>query len=149
MDNDLLIDHDEKCHEHELPLARDGVQRANQIPPSVDVHPVAVLAAMAAQAVFMLAAWIAFGVGETALWLYFATLISVIYLGLIGIAGARSHIYGQWRSPRCSFADFLKADVGIFTGMMRGRDAFVEIAAPSLIVAIGSVILAVIWMVEH
>jgi hypothetical protein len=33
--------------------------------------------------------------------------------------------------------------------MMRGSDAFVEIAAPSLIVAIGGVILAMIWMVEH
>ena len=149
MDNDLLIDHDENSPEYELPLARDGVQRAKQVPTSVDVHPIAVLAAMAAQAVFMVAAWIAFGVGQTALWLCFATLISLIYLGLIGIAGARSHVYGQWRSPRCSFADFLNADVGIFTGIMRGRDAFVEIAAPSLIVAIGGVILAIIWMVEH
>ena len=145
MHNDLLVDHCEN-REHELSLAHDGAQ---QIPPSVDVHPVAVLAAIGAQAVFMLAAWIAFGTGETALWLFFATLISVIYLGLIGIVGARSHVYGQWRSPRCSFADFLNADVGIFTGTMRGRDAFVEIAAPSLIVAICSVILAIIWMVEH
>jgi len=32
---------------------------------------------------------------------------------------------------------------------MRGRDAFVEIIAPSLIVAIGGVILAIIWIVEH
>jgi len=104
---------------------------------------------MAAQAGFMLAAWIAFGVGETALWHYFATLISVIYLGLIAIGGARSRAYGDRRAPRCKFADFLSADFTVFTGTMRGRDAFVEISAPSLIVAVGGVILAIIWIVEH
>ena len=71
---------------------------------------------MAAQAGFMLAAWIAFGVGETALWHYFATLISVIYLGLIAIGGARSRAYGDRRAPRCKFADFLNADFTVFTG---------------------------------
>jgi hypothetical protein len=112
------------------------------------IHPGAVWAAAAAQGLFMFASWIAFGSGQTALWLYFATLISAIYLGLMGLVGASSHFYPRQYAPRRSFAEFLDGDVSIHTGTIRGREALIQIAAPSAIVALCGFALAVIWMVE-
>jgi hypothetical protein len=112
--------------------------------PATDIHPVAVAIPVAAAAWFVVAAWCAFGGGETSLVLAVITLFCVIFFGLFVGGAAMGRDMTPERAHNRSFREFLDGDVDIATGRVTGREALCQIASMPVGLAIGFTIIAMI-----
>jgi len=122
------------------------INPANDPSPPLEttIHPVAVAIPLATFAWFILAAWIAFGGGETSLVLADITFLGLVYFTLIAGGGASARDVRIGRTRRRSFREFLDGDVDILTGRITGRQAIEQMATLPIALAIGgSVIIAV------
>jgi len=113
--------------------------------PATDVHPRAVAICLGVPAYLVPALWITFGGRETVLDLAIVTLIFVSLYGLIAACSAYSRDVEPNRSQTRSFGDFLRGTVDIESGPIPGWDAFIEIIALPVTLAIGWTIIMICY----
>ena len=110
----------------------------------VGIHPVAVAIPVAAAIWFVVKAWLAFGGGETNIVLGVIAVFCLLYLGLFVGGAAKARGAYPEQAPRRSFLEFLHGEVDIYTGYIKGSDAFWQIVTMPLAFAIGFTIIAII-----
>jgi hypothetical protein len=119
----------------------------SQLKPVTGVHPAAIATSLAAYGVFIIAAWIAFGRGYAALDLTVVVVITVVLLGLLAGGAAMSRNMTPDRKTERSFGEFVNGPVDTATGEITGRDAFLQIAAMPIVLAIGGSAMAAIYFI--
>jgi hypothetical protein len=112
--------------------------------PATNIHPIAVAIPVAAAAWFVLAAWCAFGAGETSPVLAVITLFCLIFFGVFVGGAAMGRDMTPERTHNRSFQEFLDGDVDIATGRITGREALLQIAAMPVGLTIGFTMIAII-----
>lgn len=125
----------------------DADRNRSELKPATGVHPAAIATSLAAYGVFIIAAWIAFGRGYAALDLTAVVLVSVVLLGLLVGGAAVSRNMTPDRKTERSFGEFVNGPVDTATGEISGRDAFLQIAAMPILLAIGGSTMAAIYFI--
>jgi hypothetical protein len=119
------------------------------IPPTNDMHPIAIAMPLIAPAAMIAAFWLALAGSELSLISAVTTLTVVMLLGLTTACGAFAHKVGP-NDPRTrTFREFLNGEVDIGTGRISGRVAFRQVATIPVVVAIGSTLILVCAMSSH
>jgi hypothetical protein len=109
------------------------------------VHPLAVAAAAAGYAWFLLVCWIVFAADqEMAATLFVASGISIVMLGLLAELGWSGRNVVPWMRASRSWTEFLDGRVDTFTGPMTGRAVFVHLAGMSGVLALGATAFGII-----
>jgi hypothetical protein len=109
--------------------------------PATSVHPAAIGIGVAAYAWLILASWLAFAQGETALTLAVVTVLSLVYFGLLIGGAAVSRDMTPERSQTRSFRAFLEGDVDTATGTISGFEALWQVAGMAVSLAVGGTII--------
>jgi hypothetical protein len=118
--------------------------------PATHVHPLAVGAAAAGYAWFLLVCWIVFAADrEMAASLFMCTFISIILLGLLIGVGSSSRDVTPWMRSGRTWAEFLDGRVDTFTGPMTGRQVFAHLAGMSGTLALGATALGIVIACSH
>ena len=125
----------------------DADRNRSELKPATGVHPAAIATSLAAYGVFIIAAWIAFGRGYAALDLTVVVLVSVVLLGLLVGGAAMSRNMTPDRKTGRSFGEFVHGPVDTASGEISGRDAFLQIAAMPILLAIGGSTMAAIYFI--
>ena len=114
------------------------------------LHGGVVVAAAAGYAWLLLAFWIAFwGYGYMMVTMAVATLISMTMLGLMAGGGAGGRNVAPWQRPWRSFQEFLDGEVEVWGARVRGKEAFVQLAAMSwLLAGLGTAFAVIIALVR-
>ena len=100
------------------------------------LHGGVVVTVAAGYAWFLLAFWAAFwGFGYMMFTMVVVTLISGTMLGLIAGFGAGGRNVVPWQRPWRSFQEFLGGEVEVWGARVSGREAFVQLAAMSWLLA--------------
>ena len=119
------------------------------IPPTNDMHPIAIAMPLIAPAAMIAAFWLALAGSELSLISAVTTLTVVMLLGLITACGAFAHKVGPNGTCTRTFREFLNGEVDIGTGRISGRVAFRQVATIPVVVAIGSTLILVCAMSSH
>jgi hypothetical protein len=96
---------------------------------------------VAAYAWLILASWLAFAQGETALTLAVVTVLSLVYFGLLIGGAAVSRDMRPKRSRTRSFRAFLEGDVDTAAGTISGFEALWQVAGMAVSLAVGGTII--------
>jgi hypothetical protein len=111
------------------------------IPPTNDMHPIAIAMPLIAPAALIAAIWLTVAGSEPFLLPAVTTLTVVMLLGLTMACGAFAH-NGEPNGTRTrTFREFLNGEVDVETGRIRGRVAFRQVATIPVVVAIGSTLM--------
>jgi hypothetical protein len=119
------------------------------IPPTNDMHPIAIAMPLIAPAAMIAAFWLALAGSELSLISAVTTLTVVMLLGLTTACGAFAHKVGPNGTCTRTFREFLNGEVDIGTGRISGRVAFRQVATIPVVVAIGSTLILVCAMSSH
>jgi hypothetical protein len=119
------------------------------IPPTNDMHPIAIAMPLIAPAAMIAAFWLALAGSELSLISAVTTLTVVMLLGLTTACGAFAHNVGSNGTCTRTFREFLNGEVDIGTGRISGRVAFRQVATIPVVVAIGSTLILVCAMSSH
>jgi hypothetical protein len=119
------------------------------IPPTNDMHPIAIAMPLIAPAAMIAAFWLALAGSELSLISAVTTLTVVMLLGLTAACGAFAHKVGPNGTCTRTFREFLNGEVDIGTGRISGRVAFRQVATIPVVVAIGSTLILVCAMSSH
>jgi hypothetical protein len=119
------------------------------IPPTNDMHPIAIAMPLNAPAAMIAAFWLALAGSELSLISAVTTLTVVMLLGLTTACGAFAHNVGSNGTCTRTFREFLNGEVDIGTGRISGRVAFRQVATIPVVVAIGSTLILVCAMSSH
>jgi hypothetical protein len=119
------------------------------IPPTNDMHPIAIAMPLIAPAAMIAAFWLALAGSELSLISAVTTLTVVMLLGLTTACGALAHKVGPNCTCTRTFREFLNGEVDIGTGRISGRVAFRQVATIPVVVAIGSTLILVCAMSSH
>jgi hypothetical protein len=121
-----------------------------QAPEIVGVHPAAVEIVVAAAVWFIAVTWLAFASGpETDYLLVIVTLFFVMFFTLFLLTASYSLHDPRWPAPDTSFREFLKDNVGIGSGTMRGRDVLIEIAILPASLALAATLIGLVRYFAH
>jgi hypothetical protein len=114
------------------------------------LHAGVLVAATADYAWLLLAFWVVFwGYGYMMITMAVATLISATMLGLMAGGGAGGRNVTQWQRPWHSFQEFLNGEVEVWGGRVPGKEAFVQLAAMSwLLAGLGTAFAVIIALVR-
>ena len=119
-----------------------------QAPASLGVHPIAIETAIAAALWFIAVTWLAFAHGiETDYLLLIVTLFFVIFITLFLFTATYSRGDPLWPTEWTSFREFLNGTVSTATGDERGRDVLIEIALLPVVLAFGTTLIGLAWMI--
>ena len=114
------------------------------------VHPVVAEIGVGAALWFLLMSWLDFARGgEIDYLLTIATLFFVIFFGLFLLTASYTLHDPRWPLRDTSFRQFLRAKVGTATGIMRGRDALIEIALVPVSLAFAATVIGFAWSALH
>ena len=113
------------------------------IPPTNDMHPIAIAMPLIAPAAMIAAFWLALAGSELSLISAVTTLTVVMLLGLITACGAFAHMVEPNGAGTRTFREFLNGEVDVETGRISGRVAFRQVATIPVVVAIGSTLILV------
>src|ERR1700730_18412858 len=119
------------------------------IPPTNDMHPIAIAIPLIAPAAMIAAFWLALAGSELSLISAVTTLTVVMLLGLTTACGAFAHKVGPNGTCTRTFREFLNGEVDIGTGRISGRVAFRQVDTIPVVVAIGSTLILVCAMSSH
>jgi hypothetical protein len=119
------------------------------IPPTNDMHPIAIAMPLIAPAAMIAAFWLALAGSELSLISAVITLTVVMLLGLTTACDALAHKVGPNGTCTRTFREFLNGEVDIGTGRISGRVAFRQVATIPVVVAIGSTLILVCAMSSH
>jgi hypothetical protein len=134
-------------HPHQSTANVDDDLRPSKLRPATGVHSGAIVASLGAYCFFIIVAWIVFGRGYAALDLTVVILISVVLLGLLAGCALMSRNVTPDRETDRTFGEFVNGVVDTATGEISGREAFVQIAAMPILLAIGGSLIAIIFSV--
>src|SRR6476661_669664 len=96
--------------------------------PITGVHPAVIKIAMSAVVWFLAVAWFDFSGGpEVDLDLAVVTGFFVMFFTLFLLAASMVIDDPRWRQPKARFAEFLKDQIPVDRGTMRGRDVLIHI----------------------
>jgi hypothetical protein len=123
-----------------LPTIVAGRPVAN-IPPTNDMHPIAIAMPLIAPAALFAAFWLTLAGSELSLIPAVSTLTVMMLLGLIMAGGAFAHKVDPNGAHTRTFREFLNGEVDVETGRISGRVAFRQIATIPVVVAFGSTLI--------
>jgi hypothetical protein len=119
------------------------------IPPTNDMHPIAIAMPLIAPAALIAAIWSTLAGSEPFLIPAVTTLTVVMLLGLTMACGAFAH-KGEPNGTRTrTFREFLNGEVDVETGRISGRVAFRQVATIPVVVAIGSTLILACAVSTH
>ncbi len=119
------------------------------IPPTNDMHPIAIAMPLIAPAALIAALWLTAAGSEPFLIPAVTTLTVVMLLGLTMACGAFAH-KGEPNGTRTrTFREFLNGEVDVETGRISGRVAFRQVATIPVVVAIGSTLMLACAVSTH
>jgi hypothetical protein len=130
-----------------LPAIAAGRPVAN-IPPTNDMHPIAIAMPLIVPAAMIAAFWLTLAGSELSLPAV-TTLTVMMLLGLITACGAFAHKVEPNGARTRTFREFLNGEVDVETGRISGRVAFRQIAAIPVAVAIGSTLILACAVSTH
>jgi hypothetical protein len=131
-----------------LPTIVAGRPVAN-IPPTNDMHPIAIAMPLIAPAAMFAAFWLTLAGSELSLIPAVTTLTVMMLLGLITACSAFAH-KGEPNGARTrTFREFLNGEVDVETGRISGRVAFRQIATIPVVVAFGSTLILACAAATH
>jgi hypothetical protein len=131
-----------------VPAIVSGRPVAN-IPPTNDMHPIAIAMPLIAPAAMIATFWLTLAGGELSLIAAVTTLTVVMLLGLITARGAFAHKVEPNGTRTRTFREFLDGEVDVETGRISGRVAFRQVATIPVVVAIGSTLILVCAVSTH
>jgi hypothetical protein len=112
------------------------------------MHPVVIEISLAAAIWFLVVTWISFAWGgEIDYLLVIVTLFFGMFFGLFPLTASYTVHDSRWSVRETGFRDFLKSDVGIGSGTMRGRDALIEAALIPVALAFAAVLIGLAWLI--
>jgi hypothetical protein len=120
------------------------------IPPTNDMHPIAIAMPLIAPAALIAAIWLTLAGSEPFLIPAVTTLTVVMLLGLTVACGAfayKGEPNGGTRTR--TFREFLNGEVDVETGRISGRVAFRQVATIPVVVAIGSTLMLACAVSTH
>jgi hypothetical protein len=129
-----------------VPAIVAGRSVAN-IPPSNDMHPIAIAMPLIVPAAMIAAFWLT--VAGIELSPAVTTLTVVMLLGLTMACGAFAHKVESNGTRTRTFREFLNGEVDVETGRISGRVAFRQVATIPVVVAIGSTLILVCAVSTH
>jgi hypothetical protein len=131
-----------------VPAIVAGRSVAN-IPPTNDMHPIAIAMPLIASAAMIATFWLALAGSELSLISAVTTLTVVMLLGLITACGGFAHKVEPNGTRTRTFREFLDGEVDVETGRISGRVAFRQVATIPVVVAIGSTLILVCAVSTH
>ncbi|QQR39040.1 hypothetical protein [Devosia rhizoryzae] len=112
--------------------------------PDTSVHPAVVAMPLVATAFFLLVCWLGFGSDSSFMELTAVTFIAVMFFGLM----VGSAVMGRDMTPDHatgrSFAQFWNGSVDIATGLVKGKEVFLQAAVMPIGLAIGGAVIVII-----
>jgi hypothetical protein len=131
-----------------LPTIAAGRPVAN-IPPTNDIHPIAIAMPLIAPAALFAAFWLTLAGSELYLIPAVSTLTVMMLFGLITACGVFGHKVEPNRTRTRTFREFLNGEVDVETGRISGRVAFRQVATVPVAVAIGSTLILACAAATH
>jgi hypothetical protein len=120
------------------------------LPPVTGVHPAVVKIALSAVAWFLAVAWLDFSGGpEVDLVLAVVTGFFIMFFTSFLLAASMVIDDPRWKQPKARFTQFLKDEVPIDGGTMRGRDVLIHIALLPVCLAIAATLIGLVWSTFH
>ncbi|MGV1013837.1 MAG: hypothetical protein ACOYB4_02590 [Methyloceanibacter sp.] len=112
------------------------------------VHPVVTKIAVGAAIWFLVVTWFSFAWdGETDFLLAIVILFFAIFFTLFLLTASFSTDDPRWPVRETSFREFLKSNVGIDSGTMRGRDVLIQIALIPVALALAATLIGLAWVI--
>jgi hypothetical protein len=133
-----------------LPTIAAGRPVAN-IPPTNDMHPIAIAMPLIAPAALFAAFWLTLAGSELSLIPAVSTLTVMMLLGLITACGVFAHKVepNRTHTRTRTFREFLNGEVDVGTGRISGRVAFRQVATIPVAVAIGGTLILACAAATH
>jgi|HubBroStandDraft_3_1064219.scaffolds.fasta_scaffold266744_1 hypothetical protein len=119
------------------------------IPPTNDMHPIAIAMPLIALAAMIAAFWLALAGSDRSLISAVAILIVMMLLGVTTACVALAHKVGPNGTHTRTFREFLDGEVDVETGRVSGRVAFRQVATIPVVVAIGSTLMLACAVSTH
>jgi hypothetical protein len=111
------------------------------------VHPIVSKIVVGAAIWFIVVTWFSFAKdSETDFYLAIVILFFAIFFTLFLLTASFSTHDPRWPSRDTSFGEFLKSNVGIGSGTMRGRDVLMEIALIPVALAFAATLIGLAWV---
>jgi hypothetical protein len=127
-----------------VPAIVAGRSVAN-IPPTNDMHPIAIAMPLIASAAMIATFWLALAGSE----LSFIPAVTTLTVVMIAACGAFAHKVEPNGTRTRTFREFLDGEVDVETGRISGRVAFRQVATIPVVVAIGSTLILVCAVSTH
>jgi hypothetical protein len=117
--------------------------------PMTGVHPAVIKTAMSAVVWFLAVAWFDFSGGpEVDLNLAVVTGFFVMFFTLFLMAASMVIDDPRWKQPKARFAEFLKDQIPIDRGTMRGRDVLIHIVLLPVCLAAAATLIGLVWHLQ-
>jgi hypothetical protein len=115
------------------------------IPPTNDMHPIAIAMPLIAPAAMIATFWLALAGSELSL----IPAVTTLTVMMIAACGAFAHKVEPNGTRTRTFREFLDGEVDVETGRISGRVAFRQVATIPVVVAIGSTLILVCAVSTH
>jgi len=117
--------------------------------PITGVHPAVIKIAMSAVVWFLAVAWLDFSGGpEVDLDLAVVTGFFVMFFTLLLLTASMVVDDPRWKQPKARFIEFLKDEVRIDRGTMRGRDVLIHIILLPVCLAAAATLIGLVWHLQ-
>ncbi len=130
------------------PPRRAVLRRVEQVasasPLPGGMHAAAVAIGLSGYGVFLIASWVGWAFGYTALLITVVYGLSLMYFGLL-VGLGRSAAAARGDIETRSFRDFMRGRVATLTGAVDGRNALVQVAVMPVVLGLTMVFFAVVW----
>jgi hypothetical protein len=117
--------------------------------PITGVHPAVIKIALSAVVWFLAVAWFDFSGGpEVDLDLAVVTGYFVMFFTLFLLTASMVVDDPRWKQPKARFIEFLKDEVPIDRGTMRGRDVLIHIILLPVCLAAAATLIGLVWRLQ-
>jgi hypothetical protein len=117
--------------------------------PITGVHPAVIKIALSAVVWFLAVAWLDFSGGpEVDLDLAVVTGFFVMFFTLFLLTASMVVDDPRWKQPKARFIEFLKDEVPIDRGTMRGRDVLIHIILLPVCLAAAATLIGLVWHLQ-
>jgi hypothetical protein len=131
-----------------VPAIVAGRPAAN-IPPTTDMHPMAIAMPLIAPAAMIAAIWLTLAGSELFIIPAVTTLTVAMLLGPTMACGAFAHKVEPNGTRTRTFREFLNGEVDVETGRISGRVAFRQVATIPVVAAIGGTLIWICAVSTH
>ena len=117
--------------------------------PITGVHPAVIKIALSAVVWFLAVAWLDFSGGpEVDLDLAVVTGFFVMFFTLFLLTASMVVDDPRWKQPKARFIEFLKDEVPIHRGTMRGRNVLIHIILLPVCLAAAATLIGLVWRLQ-